>query len=207
VCFLKSGSALSLSLSLSHTTPDWESPSNACISYMPALQLWRRSCREVLACPWLLAVSSALLNGCCVTKIRAKLQLALDHHARRAHTGGTGKAPCLNLCTLDTYSPGYRVAGAKFQVRPKTSMGAVTKRNIPALAGSRNKLNGPVIILPRYPSPQRAGRSRSRIPVGGEIFRTRPRTHPASCTIGTGSLSRVYSGRDVVLNTASSDVK
>jgi hypothetical protein len=42
--------------------------------------------------------------------------------------------------------------------------------------------------LSRYSDWLRAGRSGVRIPVGGEIFRTRPEgAHPASCTVGTGS--------------------
>jgi hypothetical protein len=40
----------------------------------------------------------------------------------------------------------------------------------------------------------RAGRSANRIPVGGDILhtvvQTSPGTHPASCTMGTGFLSR-----------------
>jgi hypothetical protein len=36
-------------------------------------------------------------------------------------------------------------------------------------------------------------------PSGGEIFRTGPGAHPASCTMGTGSYPRVESGRGVTL--------
>jgi hypothetical protein len=49
----------------------------------------------------------------------------------------------------------------------------------------------------------RAGRSGDRTPVGGNIFRTcphRPWSPPASCTMGTGSFSRVNSGMRVTVN-------
>jgi hypothetical protein len=45
--------------------------------------------------------------------------------------------------------------------------------------------------LSRYSDSLRAGRSGNRIPGGGEIFhtvQTGPKAHPASCTMGTGSL-------------------
>jgi len=49
----------------------------------------------------------------------------------------------------------------------------------------------------------RAGRSGDRIPVGGRDFpapvQTGPGTHPASCTMGTGSFLVVKSGRGVTL--------
>jgi hypothetical protein len=54
----------------------------------------------------------------------------------------------------------------------------------------------------RYSYSLRTGRSRDRIPVGGENFRTcpdRPWAHPASCTMGTGSFPGLNSGRGVTL--------
>jgi len=121
------------------------------------------------------------MAGCYVTKIRANLQLALDHHARKEHTGRRGKAPRLNLYALDTYSPDYRVAGASLRT-PQNQYGRRDEK-YPCLAENRTTLNGSVIILPRYPCPQRAGRSRSRIPVGVKFsapVQIGPGTHPAS---------------------------
>ena len=49
-----------------------------------------------------------------------------------------------------------------------------------------------------------SGRSGDRIPVGARFstsVRTGPRAHPASCTMGTGSLPVVKSGRGVTLTT------
>ena len=48
----------------------------------------------------------------------------------------------------------------------------------------------------------RAGRSEDRIPVGARFstpVQTGPGAHPASCTMGTGSLPGVKSGRGVTL--------
>ena len=48
----------------------------------------------------------------------------------------------------------------------------------------------------------RAGRSGDRIPVGTRFsapVQTDPGSHPASCTMGTGSFPRVKSGRGVTL--------
>jgi hypothetical protein len=50
----------------------------------------------------------------------------------------------------------------------------------------------------------RAGRSGDRIPVGANFsapVQTGPGTHPASCTMGTGSFPRVKCGRGVLLTT------
>ena len=51
----------------------------------------------------------------------------------------------------------------------------------------------------RYSDWLQAGRSRDRIPVGGEIFQTGPGVHPAFCKMGTGSFLALKSGRGVTL--------
>jgi len=60
---------------------------------------------------------------------------------------------------------------------------APSRKKYHCLAGNRTTLNGSVIILPRYPNTQRAGRSRSRIPARVKFsapVQIGPGTHPAS---------------------------
>jgi hypothetical protein len=66
---------------------------------------------------------------------------------------------------------------------PQNQYGRRDEKKYPCPAGNWTTLNGSVIILPRYPSPQRAGRSRSLIPVGVKLCapaQNGPGTHPAS---------------------------
>lgn len=52
----------------------------------------------------------------------------------------------------------------------------------------------------RYSESLEGGRDEDRIPVGERIsasVQTGPGTHPASCAMGTGSLSRGWSGRSM----------
>jgi len=130
--------------------------------------------------------------GCCVTEIRANLQLVLDHYARKEHTGRRGKVPLLNLYALDTYSPGYRAPVQVSKYAPK-----------PAWAPSRKEVS-----LPCRESnhDQRIRNNSTEIsehtkgwtisesnPGEGEIFRTRPDRPwdpPSLCTMGTESFSQ-----------------
>jgi hypothetical protein len=66
---------------------------------------------------------------------------------------------------------------------PQNQYGRRHEKKYPCLAGNRTTLNGSLIIPPRYPSPQRAGRSRSRSPMGVKFsapVQIGPGTHPAS---------------------------
>ena len=77
----------------------------------------------------------------------------------------------------------YLLAGER--LRPKTSI----FRTAP-LMHLHTCLNGGLGWLSRYSDSLRAGRSGNRIPVGARFCsnrQTRPRAHPASYTMGTGS--------------------
>jgi hypothetical protein len=191
-------------------TLDWECPSNACTSYMPALQLWLRSCREVLGCPWLLDACFAFMAGCCVTKIRANLQLVLDHHARTEHTGRRGKSSTTKPACSGHLHPRLPSCRCKSARTPINQYGRRDEKKYPCLAGNRTTLNGSVIILQRYPSPQRDGRSRSRIPVGVKFsapVQIGPGTHPASVQWVHSPFPGVNRQGSGFLTTSSVDVK
>jgi hypothetical protein len=150
------------------------------------------------------------MAGCCVTKIRANLQLVLDHHARKDHTGRRGKNSTTKpACSghLQPRLPTYRCKSAR---TPQNQYGRCDEKMYPCLAGNRTTLNGSVIILTEISEPTTGCTIPESNSGGGEIFRTRPdrpRDPPSLCTMGTQSLPGVKRPRRGFLTISNADVK